>query len=86
MALVRLQAIRRQDEPALPAQARPLRRRRQHHAHQFLVAPQQVVDRARRDHHPPSGERVVDLGHRAMLLVPTGANPGDHVQAKLVMR
>jgi hypothetical protein len=86
MPLVRLQAIHRQDQPALLAQARPLRRRRQHHAHQFLIARQQMIHGPRRDRHPPSDERLVNLGRRVMVLVPTGPHPGDDVQAKLVMR
>jgi hypothetical protein len=85
MALVRLQAIHRQNQPTLLVQAGALRWRRQHHTHQLLIPPQQMVDRARRDHHAPPGQRPMNLGHRTMILVPTGPNPGDHVQAKRVM-
>ena len=87
VADIRLQAVERQDHPALPGQngAQPVivgERGR----HELVVAVEQVGDRALRDHHPALAQGAVDLGHAVVLAVAQGADQGDDVEAELVLR
>lgn len=54
--------------------------------HQFLVALQQIRHAARGNGQPAPDERLVDLGHAAMLGEPQPPSQGDDVQTELAVR
>ena len=87
VADIRLEAIERQDHPALPDQGRPQpvvvgQRGR----HELIVAVEQVGDAAKADGHAPADELGVDFGDAAVLGVAESADEGDDVEAELVLR
>ncbi len=87
MADIRLEAIERQDHPALPDQGHPQpvvvgQRGR----HELIVAVEQVGDRPLRDHHPALAQDAVHLRHALVLAIAQGTDQGDDIEPKLVLR
>src|SRR5215218_2674371 len=87
MAHIRLQAVQRQDDPALARQQAPeplpLGQR---HGQQFVVPVQQVGHTAFGDRHPTLAQDGMDLRHAAVLPVAQHAHQRDHVQPELMLR
>jgi hypothetical protein len=86
VAAVGLQAVKGQDDPALPGEE-PLQARGvgQRGREQLVGAVEQVGDGALRDRHTAAAQRRVDLGHGAVLVVAQCADQRDHVEAELVL-
>jgi hypothetical protein len=86
MADIGLQAIEGENDPALglgdPLEASSVSERE---GEQFIVAFEQIGDRPRGDNHSTVAQVLMDFGQTAVLRVTQGADPGDDIQAKLML-
>jgi hypothetical protein len=86
MAHVGLQAIERQDDPTLRFRQTPeasgvLERQ----AEQFIIALQEIRDRALGDNNTPVDQGLMDFGNAAVLRIASVAHKGDDIKAELVL-
>jgi hypothetical protein len=86
MADIGLQAIKRQDDPALglcyPLEAGGVS---QGECEQFVVALKQMHDRPRGDGNTPVEQELRNVRNTAVLRIAQRAHPRDDIQAKLVL-
>ena len=81
-----METIQRQDDPALslgdPLQARSIGERE---GEQFVIAFEEMRDRPWGDRHPTGAQVLVDFRQAAVLCVAQRANPGNDIEAKLML-
>ena len=83
---VRLQAIKRQDDPASGLgdllEAGSVGHRE---GQQFIIAFEQIGHRTRRNNHPTVAQVLMDIRQAAVLRVAQRPYPGDNIEAKLML-
>ena len=86
MAHIGLEAIEGQDDPPLRLGNAPeTRRGLEGEGDQFVIALQEIGDRAGRDGQPPLDQRLMDFRHTTVGPIASGTNEGEDIKTKLML-